>query len=128
MKIYTQDDKPRKEVNKFGHVYDHSNWLISKCERGHLRIIYYDFLRDYWIEQKGEILTIYKFQWVYPEDVFNQLHFTKNDIDLAYFTGVFNVSGIDGTSNELDRLKEINKSPCDIFQNKDVEFKIKDNE
>lgn len=41
--------------------------------------------------------------------------FSANDIDLAYLIGVFNVSGIDGLSNELKRLKEINKKPHEIF-------------
>src|SRR5690606_35571005 len=36
---------------------------------------------------------------------------TKRHIDLAYITGVFNVSGIDGLQKELTRLKEIGKNP-----------------
>ncbi len=39
----------------------------------------------------------------------------KRHIDLAYLTGVFNVSGIDGLQKELTRLKEISKNPHDIF-------------
>jgi len=35
----------------------------------------------------------------------------KRHIDLAYLTGVFNVSGIDGLQKELTRLKEIGKDP-----------------
>ncbi len=40
---------------------------------------------------------------------------TKQQIDLAYLTGVFNVVGIDGLHKELERLKEIGKKPHDIF-------------
>lgn len=40
---------------------------------------------------------------------------TKRHIDLAYLTGVFNVSGIDGLQKELTRLKKIGKNPHDIF-------------
>lgn len=40
---------------------------------------------------------------------------TKQDIDLAYLTGVFNVAGFDGLHKELTRLKEIGKKPHDIF-------------
>jgi hypothetical protein len=40
---------------------------------------------------------------------------TKRYIDLAYLTGVFNVSGIDGLQKELTRLKDIGKNPHDIF-------------
>lgn len=40
---------------------------------------------------------------------------TKRHIDLAYLTGVFNVSGIDGLQKELTRLKEIGKNPHDFF-------------
>ncbi|MFW6219760.1 MAG: hypothetical protein ACOC33_02885 [bacterium] len=40
---------------------------------------------------------------------------TKRYIDLAYLTGAFNVSGIDGLQRELTRLKEIGKNPHDIF-------------
>lgn len=40
---------------------------------------------------------------------------TKRHIDLAYLTGVFNVSGIDGLQKELARLKDIGKNPHDIF-------------
>lgn len=40
---------------------------------------------------------------------------TKQYIDLAYLTGVFNVSGVDGLQQELTRLKEIGKNPHDIF-------------
>lgn len=41
--------------------------------------------------------------------------FSSNDIDLSYCCGVFNVVGIDGLSDELKRLKEINKKPHEIF-------------
>lgn len=40
---------------------------------------------------------------------------TKRHIDLAYLTGVFNVSGIDGLQKELTRLEEIGKTPHDFF-------------
>lgn len=41
--------------------------------------------------------------------------FSSNDVDLSYCCGVFNVVGIDGLSDELKRLKEINKKPHEIF-------------
>lgn len=41
--------------------------------------------------------------------------FSSNDVDLSYCCGVFNVVGIDGLSEELKRLKEINKKPHEIF-------------
>lgn len=40
---------------------------------------------------------------------------TKRYIDLAYLTGVFNVSGIDGLSDELARLKAIDMKPHNIY-------------
>ena len=42
--------------------------------------------------------------------------FTKNDIDLAYLTGVFNVVGLDGTGKEIERLKSLGLQPHDIFR------------
>jgi len=41
--------------------------------------------------------------------------YSKNDIDLAYLVGVFNVSGMDGLGSELNRLKEIGKHPHEFF-------------
>ncbi len=43
------------------------------------------------------------------------LSYSKNDVDFSYFAGVFNVSGIDGLSKEIERLKEIGKTPHDII-------------
>lgn len=43
------------------------------------------------------------------------MKYTRDQINLAYLTGVFNVSGIDGLKTELDRLRNIKKEPCDIF-------------
>ena len=37
--------------------------------------------------------------------------FTGNDVDGAYFLGVFNASGIDGLSNELERIKKLGFKP-----------------
>jgi hypothetical protein len=37
-------------------------------------------------------------------------------IDVAYLTGVFSVSGIDGLDKELKRLKEIGKQPHDFVK------------
>lgn len=37
--------------------------------------------------------------------------FTGNDVDGAYFLGVFNSSGIDGLSDELKRIKELGLNP-----------------
>lgn len=37
--------------------------------------------------------------------------FTANDIDGAYFLGVFNASGIDGLANELKRIKDLGMMP-----------------
>jgi len=41
--------------------------------------------------------------------------YTANQVDLAYLTGVFNVSGMDGLYNELKRLKEIEVKPHQLF-------------
>lgn len=41
--------------------------------------------------------------------------FTKNEVDFAYLTGVFNVSGIDGLHKELERLKSLKKDPSDLI-------------
>jgi len=48
--------------------------------------------------------------------------YTKNDIDLAYLTGVFNTSGIDATGKEIERLKKIGKKPHDIFSKRNKEL------
>ncbi len=37
--------------------------------------------------------------------------FSANDIDGAYLLGIFNVSGIDGLSKEIERIKEIGIMP-----------------
>lgn len=37
--------------------------------------------------------------------------FTGNDVDGAYFLGVFNTSGIDGLDKELKRVKELGFLP-----------------
>ena len=41
--------------------------------------------------------------------------FTERHIDLAYLCGVFNVVGIDGLFKETERLKQLGKTPHDIF-------------
>ena len=46
---------------------------------------------------------------------YNEGEFTNSNIDLAYFTGVFNVSGIDGLGKEIDRLKGLNKLPHELL-------------
>jgi len=48
-------------------------------------------------------------------DVGGMLPEEKNKIDLAYLTGVFNVSGMDGLSKEIDRLKRLGIKPHEIF-------------
>ena len=48
--------------------------------------------------------------------------YSKNDIDLAYLTGVFNTSGIDATGKEIERLKKIGKEPHDIFSKRNKEL------
>lgn len=37
--------------------------------------------------------------------------FTPNDVDGAYFMGVFNSTGIDGLANEIKRIKKIGLLP-----------------
>jgi len=41
--------------------------------------------------------------------------YTEQEIDFAYLAGVFNVSGIDGLYNEIQRLKSLGKNPHDII-------------
>lgn len=41
--------------------------------------------------------------------------YTEQEIDFAYLAGVFNVSGIDGLYNEIQRLKSLGKHPHDII-------------
>ncbi|OQA11748.1 MAG: hypothetical protein BWY67_00735 [Bacteroidetes bacterium ADurb.Bin397] len=41
--------------------------------------------------------------------------YTEHEIDFAYLAGVFNVSGIDGLYNEIQRLKSLGKNPHDII-------------
>jgi len=43
------------------------------------------------------------------------LTYSEREVDFAYLTGVFNVSGIDGLQKEIERLKGIGKNPHDIF-------------
>lgn len=40
----------------------------------------------------------------------------ENRIDSAYIIGVFNVSGINGTIKELNRLKELKMKPHDFIR------------
>lgn len=42
--------------------------------------------------------------------------FTVDQINLAYLIGVLNVSGMDGLHKELQRLKDIGKEPCEMFE------------
>ena len=42
--------------------------------------------------------------------------YSENKIDLAYFTGVFNTSGIDGLSKEMKRLRDLGVSPHNLFE------------
>ena len=42
-------------------------------------------------------------------------NYSEREIDFAYFTGVFNVSGIDGLQKEIERLKGLGKNPHDII-------------
>ena len=48
--------------------------------------------------------------------VSGSLRFSEHEIDFAYLCGVFNVSGIDGLHNEIQRLKELGKEPHDIIE------------
>lgn len=41
--------------------------------------------------------------------------YTKNDVDFAYLTGVFNASGMDGLHSEIQRLKGLGKNPHEII-------------
>lgn len=48
--------------------------------------------------------------WEYTLNLPNingKLTFSANDIDGAYLLGIFNTSGLDGLSKELDRLKKL---------------------
>lgn len=47
--------------------------------------------------------------------VSSSLRYSEREIDLAYLTGVFNVSGIDGLQKEIERLKGLGKNPHDII-------------
>lgn len=48
-------------------------------------------------------------------DVNGLLRFSERELDIAYLSGVFNVSGIEGLNKEIKRLKSIGKSPHDII-------------
>lgn len=48
--------------------------------------------------------------------VSGSLRFSEREIDFAYLCGVFNVSGIDGLHNEIQRLKELGKEPHNIIE------------
>ena len=48
--------------------------------------------------------------------VSGSLRFSEHEIDFAYLCGVFNVSGIDGLHNEIQRLRELGKEPHDIIE------------
>ena len=49
-------------------------------------------------------------------DFSGSLRFSEHEIDFAYLCGVFNVSGIDGLHNEIQRLKELGKEPHNIIE------------
>lgn len=42
--------------------------------------------------------------------------FTANDVDGAYFLGVFNTGGIDGLQREVNRIKEFGFMPHQLTQ------------
>lgn len=48
--------------------------------------------------------------------VSGSLRFSEHEIDFAYLCGVFNVSGIDGLHNEIQRLMELGKEPHNIIE------------
>lgn len=48
--------------------------------------------------------------------VSGSLRFSEREVDFAYLCGVFNVSGIDGLHEEIQRLKELGKEPHDIIE------------
>lgn len=48
--------------------------------------------------------------------VSGSLRFSEHEIDFVYLCGVFNVSGIDGLHNEIQRLKELGKEPHNIIE------------
>lgn len=48
--------------------------------------------------------------------VSGSLRFSEHEIDFAYLCGVFNVSGIDGLHNEIQRLRELGKEPHNIIE------------
>lgn len=49
--------------------------------------------------------------------------YSAREVDIAYLTGVFNVSGLDGLQQEIDRLKMLKKNPHEIIvaEQQDVE-------
>ena len=44
------------------------------------------------------------------------MDFTANDIDVAYFVGVFNTSGFDGLAKEIKRIKELGIKPHQMIE------------
>lgn len=66
-------------------------------------------LKEFCKELQNEVLEE-------QQSIINSSYFSEHDIDLSYLCGVFNVSGIDGLYNEIQRLKQINKKPRDIFK------------
>jgi len=53
--------------------------------------------------------------------------FTDRDIDFVYLIAVFNVSGIDGLHNEIQRLKKLGKEPHQMFQDLIESNKVENN-
>ena len=91
----TQDERSLK--NEIQHIFDSG--------ANEIRIL--EMVKSF-IEKRGQALYIHDVSGMLPDQ-------TNRYIDLAYLTGVFNVSGIDGLQKELTRLKEIGKNPHDIF-------------
>lgn len=53
--------------------------------------------------------------------------FSDRDIDFVYLIAVFNVSGIDGLHNEIQRLKKLGKEPHQMFQDLLESNKVENN-
>ena len=49
------------------------------------------------------------------EDIDEPINLLEHQVDFAYLTGVFNVSGIDGLHKEIQRLRKLGVAPHDII-------------
>ena len=74
MKIYTQDDKPKRTNNiKISSWVFCSMWDDDPEDPQIIFTAAYDFQLDIWIDDDDEeIEKTEKFQWVYPDEVFKK--------------------------------------------------------